>query len=46
MADLDVLDADPLADLENVRSVSAVVKGGRIVVRDGRLESPLNRGPE
>ena len=45
-ADLDVLDADPLADLENVRSVRAVVKGGRIVVRDGRLESPLNRGPE
>ena len=37
VADLLVLDADPLADLENVRRVHAVVKEGSIVVLEGRF---------
>src|SRR5439155_2639762 len=32
-ADLVVLDADPLADIHNIRKVSAVVKGGTVVDR-------------
>ena len=39
-ADLLVLDADPLEDLGNVRSVNMVIKGGRIVVRDGHIAPP------
>jgi imidazolonepropionase-like amidohydrolase len=35
-ADLVVLDADPLADIHNIRKVSAVVKGG-IVINRGAL---------
>ena len=34
IADLVVLDADPLADLENVRKISMVMKEGRLVDRD------------
>lgn len=34
IADLLVLDADPLADIANMRSISMVIKDGRIVDRD------------
>jgi imidazolonepropionase-like amidohydrolase len=33
MADLVILDQDPLADVEHLRSISTVVKGGRMVDR-------------
>ncbi|MFI4889920.1 MAG: amidohydrolase family protein [Steroidobacterales bacterium] len=31
IADLDVLDADPLADAQNLRRITMVVKEGRII---------------
>ena len=34
LADLVVLDADPLADLANIRRISLVIKEGRIVDRE------------
>lgn len=34
IADLVILDADPLADLENVRKISMVMKEGRLVDRE------------
>jgi imidazolonepropionase-like amidohydrolase len=34
LADLVILDADPLADIRNTRRISAVVQGGRLVDRD------------
>ena len=34
LADLVILTADPLADIANIRKVSAVMKDGRIVDRD------------
>jgi cytosine/adenosine deaminase-related metal-dependent hydrolase len=34
LADLVILDADPLADLENVRKISVVMKEGRVIDRD------------
>ena len=37
VADLLVLDGDPMADLNNVRRVHTVIKGGRLVVSKGRL---------
>jgi imidazolonepropionase-like amidohydrolase len=40
LADLVVLDADPLADLANIRRISLVMKDGRIVDRDAL---PLKR---
>jgi imidazolonepropionase-like amidohydrolase len=40
LADLLVLDADPLADLENIRRISIVMKAGTIVDRD---KLPLKR---
>jgi imidazolonepropionase-like amidohydrolase len=41
LADLVVLDADPLADIQNTRRIAAVVKGGQLLRRpelDGLLE--------
>ncbi|HEV7715289.1 MAG TPA: amidohydrolase family protein [Steroidobacteraceae bacterium] len=40
-ADLVVLDADPLADIENMRSVSTVVKEGRTVDRAALPRTPV-----
>jgi imidazolonepropionase-like amidohydrolase len=40
LADLVILDADPLADLANIRRISLVMKDGRIVDRDAL---PLKR---
>jgi imidazolonepropionase-like amidohydrolase len=40
-ADLVVLDADPLADVENMRSVSMVVKEGRTVNRAALPSNPV-----
>ena len=37
IADLLILDADPLQDLENLRKVHLVIKEGKIVVSDGQL---------
>ncbi len=37
MADILVLDADPVADLANLREVTHVVKEGRVLVEDGKL---------
>ncbi len=34
LADLVILDADPLADLENVRKISVVMKEGQVIDRD------------
>jgi imidazolonepropionase-like amidohydrolase len=39
VADLLVLDADPLTDLANVRSIRWVIKAGKIVVVQGKLVS-------
>jgi hypothetical protein len=33
-ADLVILDADPLADIDNLRKIGAVIKDGRVVDRD------------
>jgi len=41
-----VLDADPLADVENMRSVSMVVKEGRTVNRAALPTRPLLTAPE
>lgn len=40
LADVVVLDADPLADPANVGRVSMVLLGGRIAVADGRVAPP------
>jgi imidazolonepropionase-like amidohydrolase len=34
MADLLILDADPLADVSNVRRISSIIKDGKVVDRD------------
>lgn len=41
-ADLVVLDADPLASIDNLHTVSAVVRGGRVLGR-GELDALLER---
>ena len=44
LADLLLLDADPTADVQHLRRIVAVVKGGRVVARQ-RLDLPVNRRP-
>jgi imidazolonepropionase-like amidohydrolase len=45
-ADLVVLDADPLADIHNIRKISAVLKGGSVIDRSGLPEKRvLSRAP-
>jgi imidazolonepropionase-like amidohydrolase len=39
LADLVILDADPLADIRNARQINTVIKGGRIVDAS-KLKSP------
>ena len=41
LADLLVLDADPLADIHNIRKLSLVVRDGRIIDRDRLPEKPV-----
>ena len=41
LADLILLDADPLADIHNIRKLRLVVKDGRIVDRDRLPERPI-----
>jgi imidazolonepropionase-like amidohydrolase len=42
LADLVLLNADPLADFSNAQNVSTVIKGGRIIDR-AALDLPVNR---
>ncbi len=42
LADLVLLDADPLADISNAQRVAMVIKGGAVVDR-GALQLPVNR---
>lgn len=42
LADLVLLDADPTADIRNVRNISLVMKDGMIIDR-GKLDIPINR---
>ena len=35
LADLVLLDADPLSDIRNTRKIRAVIKGGRVARREG-----------
>lgn len=46
MADLVVLTADPLADIENVRKIAMVVKEGKTVDRDALPRHPILTSPE
>jgi hypothetical protein len=41
-----VLDADPLADVENLRTVSMVIKEGRTVNRAALPLNPILTSPE
>jgi imidazolonepropionase-like amidohydrolase len=41
LADLVVLDADPLADIHNIRKLSLVMRDGRIIDRDKLPEKPM-----
>jgi imidazolonepropionase-like amidohydrolase len=43
LADIVLLDANPLEDIRNTRKIWMVIKGGRIIDREAMLES--NRGP-
>jgi hypothetical protein len=43
LADIVILDANPLEDIRNTRKIWMVVKGGRIIDREAILES--NQGP-
>jgi imidazolonepropionase-like amidohydrolase len=45
-ADLVVLDADPLQDIENMRKVSLVMKEGRTIDRDTLPRNPILTSPE
>jgi imidazolonepropionase-like amidohydrolase len=45
-ADLLVLEADPLADIENMRRISMVVKEGRTIDREALPRKPLLTSPE
>ncbi len=42
LADLVLLNADPTKDISNVRKISAVILGGKVIDRS-RLELPVNR---
>ena len=42
LADVVLLDADPLADIRNAQEINMVIKGGRIIDRS-RLDLPVNR---
>ena len=41
LADILVLDADPLADIHNIRKLSLVMRDGRIIDRDKLPEKPV-----
>ena len=41
LADILVLDADPLADIHNIRKLSLVVRDGRVIDRDRLPERPV-----
>jgi cytosine/adenosine deaminase-related metal-dependent hydrolase len=41
LADILVLDADPLADIHNIRKLSLVMRDGRIIDRDRLPEKPV-----
>jgi imidazolonepropionase-like amidohydrolase len=45
-ADLVVLDADPLQDIENMRKVSMVMKEGKTIDRDKLPRNPILTSPE
>ena len=40
-ADIVVLDADPLADISNIRRLSMVIKGGRVIDVDALPTNPI-----
>jgi imidazolonepropionase-like amidohydrolase len=42
MADMVLLDADPLADINNAKLINTVVKNGEIINRD-KLKLPVNK---
>lgn len=42
LADMVLVDADPVADINNLKRISAVIKGGELVDR-GKLELPVNQ---
>ena len=46
LADLIVLDADPLADIHNIRKLSLVMRDGRIIDRDKLPERPVWTRPK
>ena len=46
IADLVLLDADPLRDISNVRRINRVIARGRVVDRDGLPEQPIFFLPE
>jgi len=46
LADLLVLDADPLADIHNIRKLSLVMRDGRIIDRDKLPEKPVWTKPK
>jgi len=46
IADLPVLDADPLADIHNIRKLSTAVKDGRVIELDRLPEHPVFYGRE
>src|SRR6478672_11845930 len=46
LADLLMLDADPLADIHNIRKLSLVIRDGRIIDRDKLPEKPVWTRPK
>ena len=42
LADVVLLDADPLESISNTQRINTVIKGGRIIDRDA-LDLPVNR---
>ena len=44
LADLVLLNADPLADINNAKDINLVIKPGKIIIRR-RLDLPINRKP-
>lgn len=42
IADLVLLDADPVEDINNAKRINLVIKGGAIIDR-GKLDLPVNR---
>ena len=41
LADILVLDADPIADIHNIRKLSLVMRDGRVIDRDKLPENPV-----